>query len=499
MPLREDLSPRLATVAVHTGTDVQPECAADPTRNFRASRSIPTLPFELVDILLGYLHPDEHLIMDATSVGRGSRSEPSFAEDPSSTSPKSDLLACSSVCRLWNGAARAHLFRDVAFVVHSPHARQAYKTFADFDRFLQGFPAAAVAIRSLRLDFPDQYKGRAPQEVPARALASFLARMPRLKRLHLRNVHLARAPAPSAGACTLGPQFALAELKVEYNEGLEPNQVVVDDTEAMLMSGLFSRADTLHLSSYSVREVPDRPHEEPPCALAVNRLVVERALNGTGLLSALRKTQSLQRLRALEVAIVAPGAASGMLKAPPFIALISPQLEHLTIRLQRTMVACGAPVLDISAFAQLCTLTLDITLGKDANTSSHALQHVLRSFPLLQLSRAAHPQLRTLRLRLALDPPPDPFTTPSHPVAGRTTPGGRSIQTNVRRSWMVALRYRLDEVDGRLVETVERCGLQAVVVECEARADAHASMLIPKMFPTLHSLGQLDLRVVTLR
>ncbi|GJE99452.1 hypothetical protein PsYK624_157160 [Phanerochaete sordida] len=501
MPLGEDLSQRLVSV-VHN--DSQPKTyAADPRAE--ASGSVPTLtfPFELVDTVLENLHPSEHAPVHAKAVSAGwrSRSESSSTEDPSQTSPKRDLLACSSVCRLWNGAARAHLFRDVVFVVHSPHARKAYKTFADFDRFLQGFPVAAAAIRSLRLDLPDQYKGRAPQEVSARDLASFLARMPRIERLHLRNVHLTRAPTSSAGACALGPQFALAELKIEYNDGSEPNQVVVDDTEAMLMSGLFSRADTLHLSSYSVREVPDHPPEEPPCAVAVDRLVVERAYSGSSLFTTLRGTQSLEHLRALEIAIVAdPGSASDMLKNPRFTELVAPQLEHITVRLQRVQAACGTAALDVSSFTQLRTLTLGIALNDNAHVGARALQHVLRSYPLPQLSRALHPHLRMLKLRVALDPPPNPFSAPPHPFsASLTAAATRRRQARVPpESWMATLRPGLDEVDRRLVDTVERCGLAAVVVECEARADAHAGELVPQMFPVLHGLGQLDLRVVIL-
>ncbi|GJF00190.1 hypothetical protein PsYK624_164690 [Phanerochaete sordida] len=391
-----------------------------------------------------------------TSTGRRGQAQKSSVEDSLSTSPKRDLLACSVACRNWHTVARAHVFRDVAFVVRAPHARKERKPLADFDRFLLDQPAAAAAIHSLRLAFPHESDLSLLEQVCVHDVAAVLGRMPQLARLHLRNVYLARNPD-----CTIDAparRFALAELKVEYSSD-QQKQVVEDDTEAMLQSGLFSRADTLHISSgwnRSFKMIPDLDRDDPPCDLAVDRLVVERAGSGPSVLTALRNTKSLEHLRALEVVVARPGIDGPdlLLKAPRFIALVAPQLEHRTIRLQRAQIACGTAVLDVSAFAQLRTLTLGIVLPRSIHSSDRALEHVLRSYPLPQLSRlGARPALLPAAAALARGAP----TSQHAPAPPRAQPAiGPVFREDHHGRGAQAAGPRPTVVDGRAATSARR-------------------------------------------
>lgn len=425
----------------------------------------PLLAAELIDCILEYLQ--------CTSLEKSARWRPRLVtEDSHDAQGKRDLFACSLVCRAWSSAARPHIFRDVAFVVRAPHrqrGKEAYKTFVDYDQFLRSFPAAAASIRRLHLEFPDQYRNSLTyQHLYPEALALFLSRMPMLERLHLRNVHISRIPDPAENL----PRSYLQELQLEYNSGgPDPNNAIIDGTESLLASGLFARAETLHLASLSIRRDSHLScsHPEILQELVVNRLIIERAHTGPDIFAVICGTRSLQGIRAMEIRILTELDADGeMVKSPLFTDLIAPSLEHLTVRLVRPQAAYGRNVVDITSLANLRTLSLSFTMGSGIYPSLHAANHFLRSFPLQQLSRACHPRLEEVHIVITVDP---------RPAVGETT-----------RYRLEELQTRLDDVDRRLVETIKRCGLRCVSIEYEVeRRDANAQVLMETLFPVSRS------------
>ncbi|EKM52990.1 uncharacterized protein PHACADRAFT_30107 [Phanerochaete carnosa HHB-10118-sp] len=495
----ETLSRRLATVVPD---DQRPEIAFDSEE--RGGEKIPPIPLEIIDDIVNYLHPDNQSAVQSTGAGwRTLCADASQGQDQlKPVQRKHALLACSAVCRAWNSVVRPHLFRDVTFVVRAPHRKkgqEAYKTFADYDHFLRSSPAAAAAaVHKLRLGFPNRYKFGATsgQQLHLHALSLFLSHMPALETLHLRNVQFARLSTPLTGT-TAGPfmRFSLKELQIEYNEDdmPSPNTAVMDDTEAVMLSGIFAKAETLHLTGLSVRR-DDPPlflGDPGPEKLVVERLVVQHAYSGPELFSALRSAGSLDRLRSLEVRMVAElDEEQDMLKKVAFAALVAPSLEHLTVTLHRHETACGRNVLDITSFTSLRTVSLGFTVPKHPIRYQHVLRHVLRSFPLPQLSREQHPHLEELRLCINFDL--SGFVFAGLPEASERR---RQLAPRENLSLVSEQQKSLDEIDQRLVDTVERCGLRGVIVEYEARSDVDVRPLIHETFPRLRQLSLLDLRV----
>ena len=71
---------------------------------------------------------------------------------------------------------------------------------------------------------------------------------------------------------------------------------------------------------------------------------------------------------------------------------------------------------------------------------------------------------------------------------------GSTRRPSSDRSWTTTRREQLDEIDQRLVGVVERCGLQGIIVEYEARGNIDAVVMIVDMFPISKQMGLLDVR-----
>ena len=342
MPMRESLTRRLTTVVLDSRPN---DSSAKETGNDQ--RELPSFPLELVDLFLEYLHPDDQKV----NAQPGSWRQLERREEPEAVRRKRDLHACSLVCRGWNGITRAHLFRDVMFVVRAPHkkrGKEAYKTFVDYDDFLKASPAVAASVRRLRLDFPNQYRyDVGTQKLDPRILSLFLSRLPVLAELHLRNVYLTRPPVPrNTDPAESYTRLSLTRVQIDHTEAnhvSDYHNVAVSDIEIIMLLGLFDSAETLHLSGLGIREDPTLLLDDyaGPERLTVKRLVLERAHNGPALFFALRNAGSLNSIRSFEIRMVAELEENyDMMKKPDFLALIKPTLEHLVIRLQRSNMPC---------------------------------------------------------------------------------------------------------------------------------------------------------------
>lgn len=157
----------------------------------------PCFPPELVDAVVKELHP--------------ALWDPQWPESPGS---KQDLHACSLVCRLWNGVARPHLFRDISFsfqrhrftglAASSPPLEQywrifclkrqnvRHKTLEMLLCFLQASPSVSSCVRRLKLDmWPDiLFRFNEDNQVDSVVFNEILQRLPRLQVLHLCNILL---------------------------------------------------------------------------------------------------------------------------------------------------------------------------------------------------------------------------------------------------------------------------------------------------------------------
>lgn len=343
--MRDSLVRRLTTAT----TAMEPS----RTQSVRSDAgTTPHIPPELIDHILGYLHPepmDDPVVLQTSRAGwreRERRLRFKMEDIEESQAVHSDLAACRLVSRAWSGIALAHLFHDVAFVVRQRNrGTRPNKTLADFKAFLQSFPIISSYIQQLRLEYPDQYVHlpvRSTVKLDPIVLLGFLSLLPNLRSLHLCNVQLARPPVPrddeSASDYRL---LTLQSLQISYH--LAGELWPVPDGEYVMLLGLFSKIVELRATGMGIMGHNTGPadYSRGPAQLGITRLVVERTHNGPVLFAHLRDGIRTNTIRSLVVEMVA-GYDDGyeMLKKREFLELVGPGIEELEIYLSRSLMPC---------------------------------------------------------------------------------------------------------------------------------------------------------------
>jgi hypothetical protein len=122
-------------------------------------------------------------------------------------------------------------------------------------------------------------------------------------------------------------------------------------------------------------------------------------------------------------------------------------------------------------------LTFTIQIN-DAASCRQALSHVLRSFPLPQLSRQRHPLLQEIILAIAFN-----------------SRIGRSYHKDVL-PWIMASQDQLGAIDQTLIDVVERCRIPDITAECTVQniRDFNMEAALHRMFPLSTQTNKLIVR-----
>lgn len=343
--MRDNLVRRLTTATT----------VMEPSRTHSARSDAcrtPHIPPELIDHILGYLHPeplDDPVSVQTSRAGwrereRRMRFKMEDIEDPQVVG--NDLAACRLVSRAWSGIALAHLFHDVAFVVRQRNrGTRPNKTLADFKAFLQSCSIISSYIQRLRLEYPDQYAHlpvRSTVKLDPIVLLEFLSLVPNLRSLHLCNVQLGRPPVPRDNESASDYRLlTLQSLQISYH--LAGQLWPVPDGEYVMLLGLFSRIVELRVTGMGIvgHDTGPADYSGGPAQLGITRLVVERTHNGPVLFAHLRDGLRANTIRSLVVEMVS-GYDDGyeMLKKREFLELVGPGIEELEIYLSRSLMPC---------------------------------------------------------------------------------------------------------------------------------------------------------------
>ncbi|EKM59133.1 uncharacterized protein PHACADRAFT_205308 [Phanerochaete carnosa HHB-10118-sp] len=322
------------------------------------------LPPELLDLVFSHLHEGEW--------------EPSVA--PISHS-KYELDSCSRVCRMWNAAARSHLFRDITYsyravpydatlnergdyndtlpkygyfdAEYKPNAR--YKTFPMFFSFVAQSPIAQYNIRRLRLDAWPRDKspffyGQASDFIDASLFVQLLQLLPHLCVLHLCNVGIARFLSPR-NSPILHPSLhrmsisSVATTKDIYHGW--PELAVSDILDC------FAEIEELHLVLPNIPRFESDAHEDWP-PLKISRLILGDSMYlDDGLFEYLFEVRGMQRVSTLSLEHLSPDSALDLLCQMHF--------DELRLACTEADEYCGLEGLfDISSCTELKHLAIDV-------------------------------------------------------------------------------------------------------------------------------------------
>lgn len=288
------------------------------------SRTMRELPPELLDIVFAHLHPsDWNTSWDKPACG------------------KFELDSCSRVSRLWNAAARSHLFRDVIYSfrpvppsevttlnddgeyssVHHGCARfdqnhkhdARYKTLPMFHSFVQRSPLVQNSLLRLRLDLWQRRSSFYDDSDRADAdiFVSLLRLLPRLRVLHLYNFSVAHGliRAPPLVHPSLKHVYISSESTI-FCTLLARNW---PDLDVASVLDCFTKCETLQLT------LPGIPRFLSPMQEGVHPLEIDSLILGDsiyldeGLEEYLFVKRHIRNVRSLEMELVSPDTNSELL------------------------------------------------------------------------------------------------------------------------------------------------------------------------------------------
>lgn len=436
------------------------------------------LPLELLDVIFCHLHGNDwELSYDLAAHG------------------KYELDSCSRVSRLWNVAARPHLFRDVVYSFrpipfigtpdedgeyprsdpkfkcfssqHKPAAR--FKTFPMFYSFIQRSPVVQGSIRRLRLNsWPrrDDSFFDETDRVAVDAFLGLLRLLPQLRVLHLYNFGL--QPIPPTLSPILHP--SLRRVLINGRQSFKTVRLEWQDLDVAAILDCFLKVEELELN---LPDVPKfLPHADINPPIEVNVLILGDAMClEDGLQGYLFDTREAKGIRSLHIKRITPdlisldlldvvGTALQQLKFTiphkmdfgewSIQSLYAIYCQLITLSPGTLFAFSPLEIFDVCVNVDHVTFVLKIYLARDRTVTNRSLTNMVHFINDLFSPLAAHgfPHLKKFTLCLRLDL--------ASPTAASPTP---EEEETLRSS-----------VDDALFSVIERFHLPHISLEIERSA-----------------------------